>query len=80
MKLKIPFVLTKEEKEECKRLGYKHPLWELYFKTPIMLYLALLTWILEIAMFASIIFIPIIIKLRWDSNWFRKPFETAYFW
>ena len=40
-------------------------------------YLALLTWILEIIMFASIVLIPIVLILREESDWWQKPFEEA---
>ena len=41
-------------------------------------YLALLTWILEIIMFASIILIPVCIYLRDLRDWWDKPFINAY--
>ena len=40
-------------------------------------YLALLTWILEIFMFASIILIPIVLILREEFDWWQKPFKEA---
>lgn len=40
-------------------------------------YLALLTWIAEILMFASIIFIPVVLFLRNKYLWFIRPFEEA---
>ena len=42
-------------------------------------YLALLTWILEIFMFASIILIPIVLVLREEYRWWKHPFYEASF-
>ena len=39
--------------------------------------LAALIWILEIIMFTSIIFIPMVIYLRVRYDWFEEPFGTA---
>ena len=41
-------------------------------------YLALLTWILEIIMFISIVLIPVCIYLRDSHDWWETPFSEAY--
>lgn len=40
-------------------------------------YLALLIWIAEIAMFASVILIPVCMYLRDSSDWWYRPFSEA---
>lgn len=37
-----------------------------------------LTVIFEIALLVSIIGIPLLVRLREDSKWFRNPFRRAY--
>lgn len=42
-------------------------------------YLALLIWIAEILMFASIVLLPVAIYLRNNNDWWENPFEEAHY-
>jgi len=41
-------------------------------------YLALLIWVLEIIMFASIVLLPLVVWLRDNFDAFKVPFCCAY--
>lgn len=60
-------------------LGYL--IWAIFLQFIIDLYavvLVLLTVILEIVLLVSIIGIPLLVRLREASDWFRNPFHEAF--
>ena len=48
-------------------------------KEILFMYIALIIWIAKIIMFLSIVLIPIAILLIDKYQWWKEPFDTAYY-